>query len=214
MKDALIFSADGQKDPFLAALDIRTGEVRWKVPRNSPAKKQFSFSTPLAIEVAGATQVISPASGFVAAYAPQDGRELWRVRYGEGYSVVPRPVFAHGLLFVSSGFDQPVVYAIRPEAATGDATSSNVAWTYKKGAPCTPSMVVVGDELFFVSDGGIATCADARSGEVHWAERLGGDFSASPVAAEGRVYFVNESGVCFVVNAAEEVYASRPQRAG
>jgi outer membrane protein assembly factor BamB len=197
--DELIFSADGGKDPFVVALDTASGEVRWKTPRNTRSKKPFSFSTPLAIEVAGKPQVISPGSGFVGAYDPADGRELWRVTYGEGYSVVPRPVFAKGLLFVSSGFDQPVAYAINPEGASGDATSSGVVWTNRKGAPCTPSMLVVGDELYFVSDGGIATCADARTGKVYWTERLGGGFSASPVAAEGRIYFQNESGVGFVL---------------
>ena len=64
--------------------------------------------------------------------------------------------------------------------------------------------MVVGDEIYFVSDAGIATCADAKTGEVHWSERLGGGFSASPVAAEGRVYFQNEAGVGFVVKAAKK----------
>ncbi len=199
--DELIFSCDGQRDPFVVALEAKTGAVRWKTARNSPAKKQFSFSTPLAIELAGATQVISPGSGFVASYDPRDGRELWRVGYGEGYSVVPRPVFAHGLLFLSSGFDAPIVHAINPAGASGDATATHVVWTQRKGAPNTPSLLVLGDEVYFVSDGGIATCADARSGTVHWSERLGGNFSASPVAAEGRVYFQNEAGVGSVVKA-------------
>ena len=39
---------------------------------------------------AGQRQVISPGSGAVCAYDPKTGAELWRVRYGEGYSVVPR----------------------------------------------------------------------------------------------------------------------------
>jgi outer membrane protein assembly factor BamB len=80
--DELIFSCDGQDDPFVAALDAKTGVIRWKTPRNSNAKKKFSFSTPLAISVGGATEVISPGPGFVGAYDPSDGRELWRVNYG------------------------------------------------------------------------------------------------------------------------------------
>lgn len=199
--DALVFSADGGKDPFLAALDTATGAVRWKTPRKTPAKKPFSFSTPLAIEVDGATQIISPGSGFVGGYDVKDGRELWRSGYGEGYSVVPRPVFAHGLLFVSSSFDAPVLYALKPAGASGDVTAANVAWSNRKGAPHSASPLVLGDELYFVSDAGIATCADARTGTVHWSERLGGGFSASPVAAEGRVYFQNEAGTGFVVKA-------------
>lgn len=199
--DALIFSGDGGADPFVAALDAATGAVRWKTARNTPAKKPFSFSTPLAIEVGGATQIVSPGSGFVGGYDVKDGREIWRATYGEGYSVVPRPVFAHGLLFVSSSFDAPVLYAIKPDGAAGDVTATNVAWSNRKAAPHSASALVLGDEVYFVSDAGIASCADARTGEVHWSERLGGGFSASPVAAEGRVYFQNEAGVGFVVKA-------------
>lgn len=199
--DTLIFSADGAPNPSVIGLSAKTGELKWKTPRNSSARKLFSFSTPLELKVGGTRQIISPGSGFVGAYDVADGRELWRVNYGEGYSVVPRPVFSHGLLFLSSGFDTGSVYAIKPEGASGDATETNVAWKAQKGAPKTPSMVVVGDELYYISDNGIATCANALTGEVYWAERLGGDFSASPVAAEGRIYFQSETGIGYVVKA-------------
>ncbi len=195
----LFFSADGKEDPFVAGLDARNGQVRWKTGRNTPAKKNFSFSTPQIIEVLGEKQVISPGSGFVAAYRPGDGTEIWRVHYGEGYSVVPRPVYAHGLLFLGTGFDSAMLYAIRPEGAKGDVTETQVAWTLKKGAPHTPSVLVVGDLLFCVSDAGIASCVEAKTGEVVWSERLGGNFSASPVYAAGRIYFQNETGSTFVI---------------
>ena len=197
--DTLVFSCDGTKDPFIVALDTGTGEVRWKTPRNTDAERKFSFSTPLVIEVGGTRQIISPGSGFVGAYDPADGHELWRVRYGQGYSLVPRPVFARGLLFTATGFDHPTVLAIKPAGARGDVTQTHIAWTLRKGAPNTPSLLVAGDELYLVADSGVATCADARSGEIHWNERLGGNFSASPVCAEGRIYFQNEAGVGFVV---------------
>lgn len=222
LKDTLVFGCDGTKDPFIVALDAGTGVVRWKTPRNTAAERKFSFSTPLVIEVGGsprgitratatggsdasiprgARQIISAGSGFVGAYDPADGHEIWKVRYGEGYSLVPRPVFAHGLLFITTGFDHPTVQAIRPAGAGGDVTEANIAWTIRKGAPNTPSLLVVGDELYFVADSGVATCADARTGEIHWNERLGGNFSASPVYADGRIYFQNEAGVGFVVKA-------------
>jgi len=204
LDDTLIFNCDGASNPFVAALFVSNGLVKWKTPRNTSARAKFSFCTPLVIEVDGKSQVISPGSGFVGAYDPQTGREIWRVRYGEGYSVVPRPVFSHGLLFISSGFDNPVVYAIRPQGASGDVTSTHVAWTHRKGAPQTPSMLALGDELYVVSDAGIATCVDAKTGTVHWTHRFEGGFSASPVAAEGRVYFQNEAGVGYVVKASRK----------
>lgn len=201
--DTLVFSCDGAPDAFLAALDARSGDVKWKTPRNAPTQRPFSFSTPLAIEVGGQTQVVCPTSGMTAAYDPATGRELWRVLTGTGYSVVPRPAFAEGLLFVSSGYDAAVLYAIRPEGASGDATGTHVAWQTGKGAPNTPSVLPLGGDVYFVADNGIATCADARTGKVHWTERLEGEFSASPVAAEGRVYFQSEDGVGFVVRASK-----------
>lgn len=188
----LVFSCDGASDPFLVALDAKSGEIKWKTPRHSKAQKLFSFSTPLVVN----DEIISPAAGFVGAYEPKTGRELWRVDYGEGYSVVPRPVFAHGLIFIGTGYDRPAIYVINPK-------ERSVAWTQAKSAPNTPSMLVVGEELYAVSDAGIASCFDAKTGATHWNERLGGGFSASPVFADGKIYFQNEEGFGYIVKASK-----------
>lgn len=202
--DLLIFSSEGERDPFVAALDKATGSIRWKTARVTPANKKFSFSTPLLITVAGQKQVISPGSGAVCAYDPKDGRELWRVRYGQGYSVIPRPVFGHGMIFIGTGYDSPSIYAIKVEGASGDVTDSHVAWTLKKGAPYTPSLLLVGEELYAVSDNGIASCLDAKTGAVHWQERTGGECSASPIFADGRIYVQNETGTGVVLQPGKE----------
>lgn len=201
--DRLIINADGNKNPFVAALNKTTGEVIWKVPRTVETKQTFSFATPLVITVNGQAQIISPGSGAVSALDPKDGREIWRVRYGAGYSVVPRPVFAHGLIFLGTGYNRADLLAIRVDGQ-GDVTDTHIAWRVTKGAPLTPSVVVVGDELYAVADIGLATCFDARTGKVHWQERLEGNYSASPVVAEGRIYFQNENGTGTVVQASRE----------
>ncbi len=198
--NGLIFSCDGASDPFVVALNKANGEVIWKTARSTRPNKTFSFSTPLAIEVNGQTQVVSPTSGGVMAYDPRNGEEIWRVRYPEGYSVVPRPVFGHGLVFLSSAFDRPVFYAIRPDGK-GDVTDTHIAWSISKGAPNTPSPLLVGDEIYFISDAGIMTCAEARTGKIHWQERVGGNYSASPVFASGRIFVQSEEGIGTVLKA-------------
>lgn len=198
--DTLIYHADGASDPFIVALDKRTGEIVWKVARTAQVRQTFSFSTPLLITAHGRRQIISPASGAVFALDPKDGRELWHVRYGQGYSVVPRPVFGQGLLFIGTGFNRADLLAIRPDGE-GDVTDTHIAWRTTKGAPLTPSVVQVGEELYAVSDMGIATCFDAKTGTVHWQERIDGNYSASPLAAEGRIYFQNETGTGVVLKA-------------
>jgi outer membrane protein assembly factor BamB len=200
--DSLIFSCDGQDQRFLAALSVKDGSLLWKTKRSVDAVKGFSFHTPLLIAVEGKEQVVSAGSGMVAGYDPQSGDEIWKVRYN-GYSVIPRPVYGAGLVFVATGYDSPKLLAIRPEGK-GDVTDTHVAWIMNKNAPHTPSPLLVGDELYTVSDGGVATCVDAKTGEEHWHERLGGNFSASPVAAGGSIYFQSEEGVGTVVKAGKK----------
>lgn len=196
--NALIYSCDGGSDPFIVALEKSTGKVLWKVKRQTTAKKNFSFSTPTLITVKGQAQLITPGSGVVCALDPKTGAELWHCRYGEGYSVIPKPVFGHGMIFLSSGYDKPVLHAIRAEGK-GDVTDTHIAWKLEKGAPHTPSPLLVGTEVYIVSDGGIASCLDAKTGQVHWSERVPGNYSASPLLADGKIYLQNETGTGVVL---------------
>jgi outer membrane protein assembly factor BamB len=194
--DLLIVNCDGSDTAFVVALDTRTGRQRWKTPRGTPADQ--AYTTPLVIRVDGKDQLISVGAFRTRAYEPLTGKEIWRVSYGDGFSNVPRPVFAHGLVFIATGFQQPELLAVRPDG-TGDVTSTHIAWRLKRGAPLTPSPLVVGDELYVVNDGGIATCIEARTGTIVWQQRLGGTYSASPVFADGRIYFLAEQGVTTVI---------------
>ena len=78
-------------------------------------------------------------------------------------------------------------------------TRTHVAWTLTRGAPFTPSPILVGDLLYVVSDTGILTLVDAATGRVHYQQRLGGNYSASPVWADDRIYFLSEEGVATVI---------------
>lgn len=198
--DVLVVCCDGGDEQFVAGLDARTGEIRWKKPRDTRPGRGFSFATPLVCTVGDRPLAVCPGSDAVFAYDPRTGAEVWRVDYPGGYSVIPRPVFAVGLVFVGTGYDKPVLVAIDP-SGTGNVTDTHVRWRLDRAAPHTPSPLVVGDELYCVSDSGVATCVDARTGAEHWRERLGGGFSASPLAADGRIYFQNEAGEAIVVAA-------------
>jgi outer membrane protein assembly factor BamB len=198
-----IFNADAATNPAVIAIDQATGELRWRFERESGAKNKFSFSTPLVIEVNGVRQLISAGSGVVNALDPATGREIWKVRYGDGYSVVPRPVYAHGMIYVGTGYNKPLALAIRVDGS-GDVTDSHVAWQIDKFVPHNPSMIVVGDEIYFAADNGVLTCADARTGQVHYQERCTGPVSASILHAGGRLYLQDEKGLGVIVQAGRE----------
>lgn len=194
----LIFSCDGADEPYVVALDAAGGQERWRFQRSSDSTNKFAFSTPAVITVNGQKQLITPGCGVVNSLDPASGREIWRATYGNGYSVIPKPIFGHGLVYLATGYNTPVVMAIRPDG-TGDVTETHVAWTMKKAAPHTPSLLLVGDALYLVSDKGIATCLDAKTGDERWQERIGGGFSASPLFADGKIYLQSEEGPALVL---------------
>jgi outer membrane protein assembly factor BamB len=73
-----------------------------------------------------------------------------------------------------------------------DITATNIAWKTLRQVPIMSSPILVGDEIYWVSDDGMATCADARTGEIRWQERLGGNCLASPLVAQNRLYIFRQ----------------------
>ncbi|QEG41162.1 outer membrane protein assembly factor BamB family protein [Roseimaritima ulvae] len=195
----LIFTCDGSRRPYVAALNTDDGSVAWRTERPVDAVKKFSFATPTVIDVAGQTQVIAPGSDCVLALEPTSGDILWQVRY-DGYSVIPKPVYANGRVFVMTGYDRASLLAIRPDGQ-GDVTDTHVDWIVDKGISKTPSLIATDGILLLVSDDGIAVCIDQESGEGLWKQRLGGGFSASPILVGQRLYLTNEAGLTTVLRA-------------
>ncbi|MDA7922211.1 PQQ-binding-like beta-propeller repeat protein [Verrucomicrobiales bacterium] len=198
--DNLIFSCDGKEDPFVIALSASDGSEVWRTARDVEVSRTFSFSTPLLIKVKGKQQVILPGSGAVIAYEPDTGKEIWRCGYGEGYSVVPRPLYENGIIYVCSGFNTATLLAIKADG-DGDVTDSHIVWKAEKRIPKESSPIIVDGLLFINDDKGILTCFDAATGEEYYQERLNGEggFSSSPVYASGHLFFHNGEGVTTVI---------------
>lgn len=198
----LIFTCDGASDPYVAALETDTGKLAWKCPRPVEAKKKFSFCTPAVIEVDGKTQVVAPGSNCVLGIDPKDGTILWQVDY-DGYSVIPQPVYAAGILYVCTSYDKGSILAIDPRGR-GNITETHLLWQMDKGAPKTPTPLVQQGYLYMINDAGVAYCLDAVTGERIWQKRIGGQYSASPLLSDGKIYFTNEAGLTTVVVAGAE----------
>ena len=201
-QDWLFLVRDGCDLQYVSALAKDTGREVWRTPRppidaeSGPFKK--SFSTPLVVQYDGRTQLIAVGPHWVVAYEPATGREIWRVRHGKGYSIAPRPVFGHGMVYVCTGDYVAQLWAIRVDGH-GDVTDSRVAWKATSQIPLMSSPLLVADDLYFVSDNGIISCLDAMGGALRWRERIGGNYCASPVLAEGRIYFFSREGKTVVL---------------
>ena len=153
-----------------------------------------SYCTPVVLtDTRGREQIVCVAAQWVTALHPDTGAELWRLRHGTGFSVVPRPVHGNGRLYFCTGYGKPQLWAVRTDG-DGDVTQSHVVWTEMKRIPAKPSPLLHGSDLFVTDDAGIVSCFDAADGTLRWQERIGGNFTASPILAGGKLYFAGESG--------------------
>jgi outer membrane protein assembly factor BamB len=203
-RNLFILHCDGTDAQYVAALDKETGKLAWKTNRRTdygdkPGDLRKAYDVPLVIGEGGRDRMISVGAYRVFCYDPADGREIGSLAI-PGFSVVPRPVYGDGVLYLCTGYMQSELWAVRTDGNTG-ISDANVLWKSKQGVPFKPSILLAGPRLYMVSDNGIARCLDAKTGEQVWQKRLEGKYTASPVCAEGRVYFCSEQGLTTVIAA-------------
>lgn len=215
-KNLLIIHFDGADHQFVVAMDKKTGDTIWKTERsvdykdldaNGKPKRngdmRKAYATPLIVKVDGKDLLVGPGAMALYGYDPNSGKEIWRAETIGTHSSSCRPVAGHDMVFATMGFSKGILLAVRPDGK-GNVTKSHVEWTYSKAAPKKPSILLHGDLLFMVDDGGIAACVDAKTGKEHWKERVGGNFSASPILADGKIYLFDEDGMATVIEAARK----------
>lgn len=201
-----ILCCDGIDVQYMAALDKNTGKVVWKTTRSVSFDGVLpdirkAYNTPIVIHNEGREEVVSIGAHRVYSYDVFTGKELWYCDQ-PGFSCVAQPVYAEGMVYISTGFVKADLWAIRTDGS-GDVSKTHVAWKVKKGIPCRSTPVLVGEgrdrRIYMSTDDGIARCLKAEDGEAVWQGRIGKGFSASPLYADGRLYFFDEKGVSTVI---------------
>ena len=205
-KNHMIFHLDGSDRQSIVALDKNTGKIAWQTKRSGEMREnpqfQKSYSTPIIGKFNGRSILISCAADWVYGYNPENGKELWKIKYGIlGFSNVSRPVIGNGMIYLSTCFMKAEVHAY----AYDGKTTPKLAWKMTKGAPKMPSLILVKDQLYVINDGGILSCTNAITGELAWRERLDGEFSASPTYANGLIYLSDRAGKTTVIRPGEEL---------
>lgn len=206
----LVLIQDGMERQYVIALDKLSGETVWETDRpemDAPSGDQKkAYCTPIRVKgPSGREQLICMASQWMISYVPETGKEIWKVRHGKGFSIVPRPVSDGKKVYFSTGFGKPVLWAVNLDG-TGDVTDTHVAWTVSKGIPKKPSPLLDNGLIYVMEDNGVASCFDAETGDEVWKKRVGGNFSASPLMVGDRIYFGSHEGDVTVIAAGREYH--------
>lgn len=208
----LLMHFDGSDQQYVIALDKNTGRTVWRTERSiafndlgpdgrpeGDGDFRKGFATPQVVMSGDTPVLISLGSKAAYGYDPRTGAEKWRLEDRSSHTPSMRPIEGHGLVFYGTGWSGQL-QAIRLDP-TGTA-APKIVWTVTRGVPRKPSVLLLGDLIYMISDNGILTCLEAKTGETVWTARLPGEYSASPIAAAGRVYLFNEDGQTTVIAAA------------
>jgi outer membrane protein assembly factor BamB len=214
--DLLLMNYDGSDYQFAIALNKHTGETVWKTDRsvdfqdlNAEGKPdregdwRKAFSTPIVHDFGNGPVMVSLGSKAIYGYEPLTGEELWRFSWTKPHSGSNTPVVGHGMLFFCTGASGQL-WAVKP-GGKGDVTETNVVWKYERKVGMKPSLLLVDDTLYTVSDAGILNCFDAKTGKELWKGRLAGknrpagEYSASPLYNNGKIYFFDQEGRATVI---------------
>ncbi|RIQ11324.1 outer membrane protein assembly factor BamB family protein [Jiangella rhizosphaerae] len=144
----------------LTAVDAKTGQTRWAVPRSLP----FNPATPLA--TADGIVVVDSGRGLVL-LSREDGSELWCRELGHAsalamtsYRRTPHALFAEPSLLPAAGGDLLVApgldgYLHVVAAATGEPVAE-----IEVGSPVAAPVTIAGDLAYVVDVGGRITALD------------------------------------------------------
>lgn len=201
-RDRVILIFDHEGDSFIVALDKASGKEIWRTSRD----EKSNWSTPLVVEYAGRKEIVVSASKKVRSYDLDTGRLIWECA-GLGGNTIPQPVRQDDLVFVMSGFRDPMLMAIRL-GRRGDLTGSDaVVWSQTRGNSYTPSPVIHDNKLYVLTDTGMVSCYNARTGAPFYHQvRLPKSYSfkSSPVGASGKLYLASENEDVIVLRMGEK----------
>lgn len=216
-RNLLILTFDGADRQYLVALEKETGKEVWRTARSTPwddldsegqaisgGDFRKAFSTPIVVHDGSRMVLVSNASKCWFGYNPVTGSELWRRFHSQGHSGSSRPLFRNGVAYLNTGYGKAQLHAIKVAGSSGEISDSAVLWVKTKNIPNRSSPLLVGERIYAVDDGGIASCSDLLTGKTIWRERLEGSYSASPVIASGHLYFTNQRGLTTVLKPSDK----------
>ena len=194
--DKVVVTPGGAKGA-VAALDKKTGDVRWRSKEFTDGAQYSS----LVIGNAGKIrQYVQMTGSSVAGVAADDGRLLWRFACDNPTAAIPTPIVQDDLVYSTSGYKA----GCRLVKVTRDGDGKEQAEEVYANDDMSNhhgGVVKVGDYLYGHSDNnGSWMCQEFKTGKVVWkSNKLG---KGSLTCADGMLYLYSEGdGTCALVEA-------------
>jgi WD40 repeat protein len=165
--DVLIVVAGGRPDATVMAFDRNTGEVRWKALGDRPA-----YSSPIAITIGGARQVIVWTGDSVSSLEPSTGKLYWQVPYRATFDeaqAVASPVVHKDMLLCLGAWNRGSLMLKLDDQKPG----ASVLWKTRSKPTTTistPYFLDDGHVMVMNGDGSLG-CIDAATGDELWNTR-------------------------------------------
>ena len=212
--DRVIVAVMQAGESYLVALDIATGDVFWKEPRQfeCPQESDQAYTTPQVVSIDGQEQLVVWGADHLTGHDLATGRLLWECGGfnpddQRNWRVIASPAIERGIAVVPSGRGD-FLAGIRL-GGDGDVTPSNRAWE-KQGRALgadVPTPVVRDGLVYVLGDAGRVTCLDVQTGDELWSDDLPRNrnkFFSSPVLAGDKLYAAREDGMVFVGRVSNE----------
>jgi outer membrane protein assembly factor BamB len=207
----LILQVDNEEKSFLVAVDGKTGEELWRMPRD----ERTNYSSPIVWKNKLGSEVVTSGSNAIRSYDPATGKLLWELALGGGRCPAS-PTGDDERLYVgggggggpSRGRGKSLFCAVRAGAKgdislkSGQNSNEGIAWSQPRGDLEMASPLAFHGHVYILSQsGGLVSCLDAKTGKTLYRERLPNaqNFWASPWAAGGHVYALDSAGTTFLL---------------
>jgi outer membrane protein assembly factor BamB len=189
--ELLIAEVGGSGSQAIAALDKRTGEVRW-----TSQEAKIAYSSPIALDVGGLRQLVFLLQEKLVAL-DANGKELWSFPWAPKGSIKPAlPVFVPpDRVLVGASYDIG--------AALVKAPSAEEVWSSRFMRTHINTAVALEGHIYGF-DTGTLRCLDAATGERGWAKR--GLGKGSLIYADGMLIVLSERGKLVLLEATPERY--------
>jgi outer membrane protein assembly factor BamB len=196
--DRLIAPVGGPRGGTIMAFDKATGAVLWK-----SLDENVSYSSPVRAEIGGVAQVVVPTGPRVVGLALDDGRLLWSFPYQVQYDeTIGTPCVAGDVVLVTAVGRPLSAHRI---VAEGGRFRVVDLWRSDDLSSYLSSMVVVGDYVYGMNDGGEWSCLRLADGKAVWHGGSHG-YYCTPVVVERRLLGLNERGKLAVIAADPMTY--------